>query len=190
MTGGLHVLGGGTLEGRHLASPAPPEASKIHAVLLGAAAPNDVLLPGMPHERAWTQVERLVITFNPNEAACSQSVSPFLWGRGGPSALGSTGVVDVARLGPAREKLVQLDLRNALNRNHGWKYYSSSPQVAEISHGRKRSRYQRPKEVEPWRWPRQPRYETLRRGGSRLGFDGDPQLLDTRRLTVRDVAED
>ena len=29
---------------------AAPESSKIHAVLLGAAVPNDALLPGMPHE--------------------------------------------------------------------------------------------------------------------------------------------
>ncbi|HVU86148.1 MAG TPA: hypothetical protein VHD36_02430 [Pirellulales bacterium] len=130
VTGGLHLLGGGTLEGRRLVSPAPPEASKIHAVLLGAATPNDWLLPGKPHELAWTQLERLVVTVNANDAVLHWY--PLLWGRGGPTALGVTGVLDRARLGPAQSKLVELDLRSAMNRNHGWKYYSASPEVANI----------------------------------------------------------
>jgi hypothetical protein len=130
VTGGLHMLGGGMLEGRRLITPAPPEASKIHALLLGAATPNDWLMPGMPHERAWTQLERIVITVNANDAVLQWY--PMLWGRGGPMALGVTGILDRARLGFAQSKLVELDLRAAMNRNHGWKYYTASPEVAKL----------------------------------------------------------
>jgi hypothetical protein len=130
VTGALHVLGGGVLEGRRLADPAPPEASKIHAVLLGAAMPNNTLLPGMPHDRAWTQVERLLVTVNPDDAVLH--FYPMLWGRGGPAALGASGVVERARLGPAQAKLIELDMRGALRRNHGWRYYSGSPEVTTL----------------------------------------------------------
>jgi len=128
--GALHVLGGGSLEGRFLLSPALPETSQIHAVMLGAAMPNNWLLPGMPYDRAWTQVARLVVTVNPDDAVLHWY--PLLWGHNGPIALGSTGVSDVGRLGAWQSKLVQTDLRSAMHRNHGWKYYSSSPVVAQL----------------------------------------------------------
>ena len=128
--GALHILGGGTLEGRFLLSPPQPEASKIHAVMLGAAMPNDWLLPGMPYDRAWTQLSRLVVTVNPDDAVLHWY--PLLWGRNGPVALGSTGVPDITRLGAWQAKLVQLDLRAVMHRNHGWKYYSTSPTITQI----------------------------------------------------------
>ena len=51
-------------------------------------------MPGMPHERAWTQLERMVITVNSNDAVLQWY--PMLWGRGGPMALGVTGILDRA----------------------------------------------------------------------------------------------
>ena len=85
VTGALHVLGNGTLAGRRLPS-SPERPGIVHAVLLGAAMPNDWLLPGRLHDRAPSQVERLVITVNAADSVLRWY--PMLWGKGGPDAAG------------------------------------------------------------------------------------------------------
>jgi hypothetical protein len=130
VTGGLHVLGGGALEGRTLPWPTQPAPRSIDAVLLGAATANDWLLPGKPHERALSQVKRMVVTVNATDGVLQWYT--HLWGRGGAAALGATGVADAARLGSEQAKLVQVDLQNALHRHHFWRYYSGSPQVIAL----------------------------------------------------------
>jgi hypothetical protein len=130
VTGALHVLGGGTLENRRLADPPQPHQATIDAVLLGAAMPNDWLLPGRPHDRALVPAERLVVTMNPEDAVLHWY--PLLWGRGGPVALGSTGIANASALGPGQAKLAQFNLERALGRNHGWQYYSASPEVISL----------------------------------------------------------
>ena len=130
VTGALHVLGGGALEGGRLALPPAALQTKIDAVLLGAATPNDWLLPGRTHERALEAVNRLVVTVNSEDAVLHWY--RMLWGRTGPTALGSSGVASVPALGAAQSRLVQVNLESALGRNHGWTYYTQSQQVVSL----------------------------------------------------------
>ncbi len=130
VTGGLHILGGGVLEGRQLAQRHRNDAEPANAILLGAAMANDWLLPGRRHERAISQVDRLVVLVNERDRVLHWY--PHLWGRGGPVALGAEGVAAPGRLGPERAKLVQINVEPELHRRHGWKYFSSSPTVMSL----------------------------------------------------------
>jgi hypothetical protein len=129
-TGGLHVLGGGALEGRQLTLDAATPPRSIHAALLAPAVDNDWLSPGAPHERALSQVERLAITVNADDPVLR--FYPFLWGRKGAPALGVTGVADPSRLGAEQSKIAQLNFEPAIQRSHGWKHYSTSPEVIAL----------------------------------------------------------
>jgi len=129
-TGGLHVLGGGEIEGRQLALDAAAPPRKIHATLLAPAVDNDWLTPGGKHDRALTHVERMAITVNADDPVLK--FYPLLWGRRGPPALGVTGVADPARLGTSQAKVAQLNFAPAIERSHGWKYYAESPEVIAL----------------------------------------------------------
>lgn len=128
VTGGLHLLGGGTLEGRELAERQHPDRHATNALLIGAAMANNWLLPGMRHEHAISQVERLVIMYNPKDFVLH--FYPRLWGgRRGPEALGATGLAAPGRLGAERAKVYQVNVQPQMNRRHGWDYVSSSPAI-------------------------------------------------------------
>ena len=129
VTGALHVLGNGTLAGHRLPS-SPEHPGIVHAVLLGAAMPNDWLLPGRLHDRALSQVERLVVTVNPADSVLRWY--PMLWGKGGPDALGVTGVPNAAMLGTEQAKVVQLNVQGDLYNRHSWRYYAGSQQVVSL----------------------------------------------------------
>ncbi len=126
-TGALHLLGGGVLEGRQLQPREHPERAGIRTVLLAAAMPDDWLLPGKRHERAVSQVDRLVVMYNPVDPVLR--FYPYLYGRGGPDALGYTGIQDVCRLGEDRQKVCEVNVSDAVHRGHGWRHYIDSPWV-------------------------------------------------------------
>jgi hypothetical protein len=130
VTGGLHMLGGGAISGYQLTDRENPQRQVTSALLMGAAMANNWLLPGMPHGQAISQVERLVVLYNPNDRVLHWY--PHLWGRGGPEALGATGVAAPARLGEDRVKLVQVNVQPQMHRRHSWKYFSSSPAIMSL----------------------------------------------------------
>ena len=99
-------------------------------MLIGAAMSNGWLLPGQPHGRALSQAERMLILFNPADFVLH--FYPKLWGRGGPEALGATGMALPARLGPDRQKVKQVNVRSQLNRRHGWDYIADSQQIMSM----------------------------------------------------------
>jgi len=128
-TGGLHLLA------RKRSAELPPGSSSlprrgIRAVLLAGAVPHDWLLPGQPQERALSQLERLVITVNSTDPVLRWY--PLTWGRGGPAALGMTGIAEPWKLGEQQAKVVHLDLEPALRRAHSWQYYRGSPQIMAL----------------------------------------------------------
>ena len=130
VTGGLHLLGGGTLAGRQLADHQHPDRRATSTILLGAAMNNDWLLPGRRHERALSQVDRMVILTNPADGVLH--FYPYLWGRGGTEALGVTGIPGAGRLGPDVAKVEQINVRPELHCRHGWQYYTGSPTVMSL----------------------------------------------------------
>ncbi len=82
VTGGLHLLGGGVLEGGQLTERVHPDRRSTSALLMGAAMANNWLLPGMRHDRAISQVDRMMILFNPKDFVLH--FYPRLWGGAGP----------------------------------------------------------------------------------------------------------
>lgn len=129
VTGGLHLLGGGVLEGRQLTDRVHPDRHPATAVLMGAAVPNNWLLPGMRHDRAVSQVDRLVVLFNPKDFVLH--FYPRLWGGRGPEALGATGLA-AGRLGDEAVKVKQFNVQPQMHRRHGWDYFASSPAIMTL----------------------------------------------------------
>ncbi len=106
VTGSLHLLGGGTLEGRDLTERLHPDRHAASALLIGAAMANNWLLPGMRHEHAISQVNRLVIMYNPKDFVLH--FYPRLWGgRRGPDALGATGLAAPGRLARSAPRCIR-----------------------------------------------------------------------------------
>ncbi len=129
VTGGLHLLGGGVLEGRQLAERAHPNRQSTCALLMGAAMANTWLLPGMRHDRAVSQVDRMMILFNPKDFVLH--FYPRLWGGRGPEALGATGLA-ANRLGPEQIKIRQVNIQPQMHRRHGWDYFADSPAIMSL----------------------------------------------------------
>ncbi len=130
VTGGLQVLGGGAVAGHSLSVRQHPDHQPANVMLLGAALDNNSLLPGMRHGLALSQVERMVILFNPADRVLFWY--QHLWQRRGPQALGSTGQVAASRLGADRAKLTQINVEAQLGGRHSWQYVSGSPTVMSI----------------------------------------------------------
>ncbi|MBI2824241.1 MAG: hypothetical protein HYX69_06105 [Planctomycetia bacterium] len=130
VSGGLHMLAGGMLEGRVLRERMHTDRPAPSAILMGGAMDNDWLLPGMRHQDAMSQVQRMVVTYNRFDPVLRWY--PMLWGRGGTLALGVTGVADPGQLGMDRNKLVEINVARAVHCRHGWKYYSGSPQIMAL----------------------------------------------------------
>lgn len=127
ISGALHLLGGGSLDGRRLTNGAADERAPLRAVLLAAAVDDDWLLPGHRHGRALAAVERMVVTVNPQDRVLRWY--RFLVPRSQATALGSHGIGNRAALGRHAQKLVQLDARQAVGGQHGWAGYIGSPEV-------------------------------------------------------------
>jgi hypothetical protein len=123
ITGGLHLLGGGTLSGQHLSESSPVLSEKnkkseqsIRAVLVAAALDCFALAPGQSNANAPTQVEEMLVTRN----GCDRALRFYsrLYGRGGPEALGYFGPC----CGNA-EKIRLLDVTCAVGKTHEWENY-------------------------------------------------------------------
>ena len=54
---------------------------------------------------------------------------PLMYGRGGPAALGYTGIRNGCRLGEDRQKVCELNVSEAVHRRHGWGHYVNSPWI-------------------------------------------------------------
>jgi len=126
-TGALHLLGGGVLGDRQLETRRHAERSGVRVVLLAAAMGDDWLLPGMRYERALSQADRLVVMYNPLDAVLR--FYPLMYGRGGPDALGYTGIRNACCLGEDRQKVCELNVSGAVHRGHGWGHYANSPSI-------------------------------------------------------------
>jgi hypothetical protein len=127
VSGSLHVLAGGDLLGLQLATPAVPRTAPTRSVLLASAMPYCWLLPGEFHERALDAADRMLVTYNPADPVLF--FYPRLWGKGGPQALGLEGTPE-GRLDPATaDRLVQANVRRAVDHGHSWKHYISSSEI-------------------------------------------------------------
>jgi hypothetical protein len=91
ITGGLHVLGGGSLGGSlKLSDRTHPNRTPVNAVLIAAASHSYWLAEGQHHGRALSQVDRVLLINNCSDRAM-RYYDLLVPGRGGPQALGLRG---------------------------------------------------------------------------------------------------
>jgi hypothetical protein len=128
ITGALHLLGGGELDGRAMAALPGNQRAPRRAVLVAAAIDDGWLLPGRRHGRAIDSVERMVVLVNRRDRVLRWY--RLLDGLGGPMALGARGLP----AGAARQsggKLVQIDVNEAVGSQHRWLKYIGSERIVE-----------------------------------------------------------
>lgn len=127
ITGGLHLLGGGTLCGRVVADGERPP---LRVALWAAAVHNDWLLPGRTHGRALPLADAWYITIN----ACDPVLQRyhFIEKCGDPVALGQAGLWGLDLL-PAelRERIEQENVAHLVGSSHDRRLYLYSPYLAE-----------------------------------------------------------
>ncbi len=121
ISGSLHLLAGGQLEGRTLPSEFLMPRYPIRAGMLAPAFHNTWLLPGAFHDGALTQVERLIVLYNPRDPVLRRYriVSPS----SAPQALGYTGLVGLEGLGPLAQRVEQWNVADEVGRRHDEERY-------------------------------------------------------------------
>lgn len=128
VTSALHLLGGGQICARSLGATFKPQHRPLRAVLLAAALDNDWLLPGRPYGRAVSQVDQMLIFYNPRGRVLTWY--PLL-SRGGPEALGATGLVGASRWGAEAGKIRQVNASGFVGPSHAvHQYLQSYPVIA------------------------------------------------------------
>jgi hypothetical protein len=120
-------LGGGVLDGRQREASQYPDRPGARVVLIAGAIADDWLEPGMRFDRALSQTDRMVVMYNPHDNVLR--FYPFLYGRGGPPALGYAGIRNVCCLGKDRHKVCELNVSEAVHHGHGWGHYVNSPSI-------------------------------------------------------------
>ncbi len=127
-TGTLHLLGGGSVNGRTLTLPSAARRPQFDVVLIAAALDNDWLLPGHCHGRAMKMVRRMLLVTN----GCDRVLERYHWLYGRRScaeALGYTGLVGGGQLGADRAKITQFDACCYAGPEHDWSHYFASPSI-------------------------------------------------------------
>lgn len=126
ITGALHLLAGGGLNGREVAALPGNERAPRQAVLVAAAIDDDWLLPGHRHGLALSAVERMVVLVNRRDRV-------LRWYRlldGGAAALGARGL-PASLAAQSGGKLVQVDVNGAVGSQHRWLKYIGSEQIVD-----------------------------------------------------------
>ncbi len=124
ITGALHLLGGGSLCGRHVEYIGP---AGYQVVLLAPALNNDWLLPGRRHGQAAQMTQRLLVMFNPRDWVLKRY---HVLSRGGrPRALGFTGLAGRSRLESAGVEVRQVNTSGVVGKQHDLQRYLSSSRL-------------------------------------------------------------
>jgi hypothetical protein len=125
ITGGLHVLGGGSLGGTaSLSSPAHPHRPPMSVILMASALHSYWLAEGQYHGLAMTQVSRMCLINNCDDPA--MKYYDFLEpGFGGPQALGLCGPTCIGR--EYARKIVNRDVTCYVGSEHSLMPYVCAP---------------------------------------------------------------
>lgn len=121
ISGSLHLLGGGKLNGLELAERVHPDRGPMPVAMIAAAYDADWIQPGRYHERALSQVEELVLTTNHRDPA--MRLYHFSVDRGRIDALGKSGVPQPSSLGEAAQRIALIDTTAEVGRSHALKDY-------------------------------------------------------------------
>jgi hypothetical protein len=128
VTGALHLLGGGELDGHRLAERQRANRSSVQAVLVVAALDNDWLLPGHFHGHAMSQVSNMLLVNNCCDALLKRY--HLIYGRRCPQeALGCTGLGTWGVTGADWNKVCQTNACSIAGRRHVLASYLASPDL-------------------------------------------------------------
>jgi hypothetical protein len=122
ITGGLHLLGGGMVNGNSLSRP-HEQAVRPRVILMAAAVPRSWLLPGGTNGLAPFQVEQMLLLYNPRDPALKHF--PIVFGPGHPQALGFEGI-SRRQLGPTGGLMEQYNVAKTVGRSHSLSKYTRS----------------------------------------------------------------
>jgi hypothetical protein len=125
ITGGLHVLGGGSLGGSlKLAEREHPDRQPVNAVLMAAASHSYWLAEGQHHGRAMSQVDRMLLINNCADRAM-RYYDLLVPGRGGPQALGLRGPTRISSTDA--DKIFNRDVSRYVGSSHELMNYICAP---------------------------------------------------------------
>lgn len=125
ITGGLHVLAGGSLNGSaSLAENVHPNRPPVSVILMASAVHSYWLAEGQYHGMAMTQVSRMMLINNCNDPA--MKYYDFLEpGHGGPQALGLCGPTRIGR--EYAKKIMNRDVSRYVGADHELMSYLCAP---------------------------------------------------------------
>ena len=128
ISGALHVLGRGSLGSLRLNSRQHPDLPPLRVGMIAAAYDADWLQPGHFHQRAMSQVERLILVTNHRDPA--MRLYHFSVERGRVHALGKTGPTNPGSLKSANRRIKKIDVSHSVGRSHALvDYLAASSQL-------------------------------------------------------------
>ncbi len=134
VTGSMHLLGGGSINGQKLADRVQPQRQPANVTLLAAALDNDWLLPGHTHGLALSQINHLLLINN----SCDRLLMRYhrLYGRRAcQQALGYTGLPRWGLSDDVWRRIDQFDACCIVGRDHWFHLYiSASSLVTRMRH--------------------------------------------------------
>jgi hypothetical protein len=125
LTGSLHLLAGGSVDGNHLALNSQPTIRPL-TVLFAAAIPNGWLRPGGTHGLAIHQMERLVSFYNPRDPVLAHY--DIVFNTRGSEAIGYAGISHRS-LGNLATAVTQFNVSNSVGRSHSLLDYVDSASI-------------------------------------------------------------
>jgi hypothetical protein len=125
ITGGLHILAGGSFGGMSLAEHVHPNRPPMHVVLIGAALHANWLGDGQYHGLAMTQVDQMFLVNNCQDMA--MRYYRFITKRGNPQALGLCGPTNISAENAA--KIQQREVGRYSGSQHNLFLYLCAPGV-------------------------------------------------------------
>jgi hypothetical protein len=124
VTGALHLAGGGRLAG-DVVMDRKPGRTPLGAILMAAAVDDDWLRAGMPHGKATSQIDRLLLVNNSADAALRRY--HLLYGlRRTADAMGTYGPAGYAG---GAFVIDEFDAACIVGKEHNWELYFASPAI-------------------------------------------------------------
>jgi hypothetical protein len=125
ITGGLHILAGGSLGGSlKLEESVHPNRPRVNAVLIAAATHSYWLAEGQHHGKALKQVDRMLLINNCQDRAM-RYYDMLIPGRGGPQALGLRGPTRISS--KYADKIFNRDVSRYVGSQHELTSYMCAP---------------------------------------------------------------
>jgi hypothetical protein len=127
VSGALHVLAGGELDGWALQTPAGADRRPPRVALFAAAVHDYWLSPGAYHGLALQQVDRLILFNN----SCDPVLSRYRFVSRGenPDAMGHSGVTWYSDPGEIADRVEQWDAACIVGKEHTLEPYICSPEI-------------------------------------------------------------